>query len=407
MTISWMPLKSVATVRVSNVDKKTVEGDQSVRLCNYTDVYYNNAISEDMSFMSATATREQIRIFGLRKDDVVITKDSETAEDIGIAAYVKSSDRDLVCGYHLAILRPNRKRIHGRFLYWSLVSRHLRDQFAVSATGVTRFGLRSESIAGVKVALYSLEKQVVITDFLDAETDRIDALIGKKRQMLQLLIERSAAIVEQEVRKLAKRHGEQRLKTAVRDVTVGIVITPSLWYADQGVPALRGLNVRPYTIDLTDLVRLSAEGDRIHEKSKLYSGDVVVVRTGQAGAAAVVPSELDGANCIDLLIVRPGSLDARFLVYVLNSDWTRKHISKYSVGTIQSHFNVSSLTELPIPVPPLDEQRRFALDIVTQLTRLETAQAKLRNQLELLQEHRLALITAAVTREMDVPGVST
>jgi type I restriction enzyme, S subunit len=184
MRIAWVPLKSVVTVRASNVDKKTVEGDQPVRLCNYTDVYYNNTISVDMTFVPATATQEQVRVFGLRKDDVVITKDSETAEDIGIAAYVKSSDRDLVCGYHLAILRPNHTRIHGRFLFWSLMSRHLRDQFAISATGVTRFGLRTESIASSKVALCSLEKQVVIADFLDAETGRIDALIAKKVRLI-------------------------------------------------------------------------------------------------------------------------------------------------------------------------------------------------------------------------------
>lgn len=65
MSIAWVPLRSVATVRVSNVDKKTVEGDQPVRLCNYTDVYYNDTISADMSFMDATATQEQIRVFGL------------------------------------------------------------------------------------------------------------------------------------------------------------------------------------------------------------------------------------------------------------------------------------------------------------------------------------------------------
>ncbi len=407
MKICWVPLKSVATVRVSNVDKKTVEGGQPVRLCNYTDVYYNNIISADMQFMSATATHEQIRIFALRKDDVIITKDSETAEDIGIAAHVESSDADLVCGYHLAILRPDRRKVNGRFLYWSLMSHHLRDQFSLCATGVTRFGLRTESIASSRVPFYSLGKQIAIADFLDVETARIDALIEKKRQMLKLLTERSAGIVEQSVRDLAERHGEQqRLKTMVRDITVGIVVKPSVWYSDEGVPALRGVNVKPHKIDLSDLVKLSAEGDRVHAKSKLYSGDVVVVRTGQAGAAAVVPPELDSANCIDLLIVRPGSLDANFLAYVLNSDWTHKHISKYSVGSIQSHFNVSSLAELPIPAAPLDEQRRFVLNIDAQLARLEAIQGKLSDQLELLREHRRTLITAAVTGEMDVPGVS-
>lgn len=292
-----------------------------------------------------------------------------------------------------------------RFMSWWLQSDPFVEEIVARSVGVSYPAINPAGLGSIRTPIPPLYVQKRIADFLDTKTARIDMLIAKKRQMLQLLTERSAGIVERSVRDLADRHGEQRLKTAVGDVTVGIVVTPSVWYSEEGVPALRGLNVRPHKIDLSDLVRLSAEGHRIHAKSKLYAGDVVVVRTGQAGAAAVVPPELDDTNCIDLLIVRPGPLDARFLAYVLNSDWTRKHISKHSVGTIQSHFNVSSLAELPIPVPPLDGQQRFVLDIVTQLAKLEAIQAKLSKQLELLQEHRQALITAAVTGEMDVPGV--
>ncbi|MGH3589681.1 MAG: restriction endonuclease subunit S, partial [Pseudonocardiaceae bacterium] len=162
----------------------------------------------------------------------------------------------------------------------------IADQLGAQGLGATFMELSSESLAASKVSAPSLSTQRAIADFLDVETAGIEALIAKKRLMLQLLIERSAGIVEWKVRELVKRHGEQRLKTAVRDVTVGIVVTPSVWYADHGVPAIRGLNVRPYKIDLSDLVKLSAEGHRIHAKSRLHAGDVVVVRTGQAGAAA-------------------------------------------------------------------------------------------------------------------------
>ena len=85
----------------------------------------------------------------------------------------------------------------------------------------------------------------------------------------------------------------------------------------------------------------------MHLKSRLIRGDIVVVRTGQAGAACVVPEDMDGANCVDLLIVRRSPrLDPQFLEYVINSDWTIKHIEQHSVGSIQSHFNVESLKQL-------------------------------------------------------------
>jgi len=73
-----VPLKSVAEIRVSNVDKKSVDGQVPVRLCNYTDVYHRSAIQADQEFMAATATTEQLTAFRLLPGDVVITKDSET-----------------------------------------------------------------------------------------------------------------------------------------------------------------------------------------------------------------------------------------------------------------------------------------------------------------------------------------
>ena len=75
-TMMW--LKHVAAVRPSNVDKKTVEGQEPVRLCNYVDVYKNDYITEDFEFMQASATLGQIAAFTLKAGDVIITKDSET-----------------------------------------------------------------------------------------------------------------------------------------------------------------------------------------------------------------------------------------------------------------------------------------------------------------------------------------
>ena len=75
-------LKTVASVQLSNVDKKSVEGQDSVRLCNYVDVYYNDRITPDLDFMAATATSEQRRHFSLRAGDVLITKDSESGRTL-------------------------------------------------------------------------------------------------------------------------------------------------------------------------------------------------------------------------------------------------------------------------------------------------------------------------------------
>jgi type I restriction enzyme S subunit len=108
------PLKAVSNYSVSNVDKFTTDNEIPIRLCNYTDVYNNEFIRLDLDFMQATATADEIRKFGLLVDDVIITKDSESWDDIGIPAIVQETASDLVCGYHLAVLRPiaDRKFAH-------------------------------------------------------------------------------------------------------------------------------------------------------------------------------------------------------------------------------------------------------------------------------------------------------
>ena len=116
---SWevKPLRATTDYVVSNVDKLSVDHEIPVRLCNYTDVYNNDFISMSLGFMQATATEDEIEKFGLQVGDVVITKDSESWDDIGVPALVRETANDLVCGYHLALLRPRRHQLAGAFLF--------------------------------------------------------------------------------------------------------------------------------------------------------------------------------------------------------------------------------------------------------------------------------------------------
>lgn len=135
------PLKRLARVELSNVDKLTVEGEQPVRLCNYVDVYKNERIEATLPFMQASASNEQIRRLSLRRGDVIITKDSETPDDIGVPALVAEDMHDVVCGYHLALIRPKQARAAGGFLQRLMQSAYVRAEFCCSAVGMTRYGL--------------------------------------------------------------------------------------------------------------------------------------------------------------------------------------------------------------------------------------------------------------------------
>lgn len=293
-------------------------------------------------------------------------------------------------------------RADQRFLWWVL--HHSVTNLQSRATGSTYEAVSVEDVANTLIPLPAMTEQRAIADYLDTETSRIDTLITKKRRMIELLDERRSGAVEAHIRDLAARYGESPLKFHVPAIVVGIVVTPAAFYAETGIPALRGVNVNPGLLDLTDMVYLSEEAHIMHLKSRLVRGDIVVVRTGQAGAACVIPKDMDGANCVDLLIVRRSSrLDPHYLEYVINSDWTIKHIEKHSVGSIQSHFNVESLKQLPVPVPPLVVQAQTAAELKRIVADLDTAMRKLDSQIKLLAERRQALITATVTGESSVP----
>ena len=140
-------LKYACDVFPSNVDKHSRDDEPTVQLCNYTDVYYNERITADMPFMVATASEDQIARFTLRGGDTIITKDSETADDIAIASYVPEDLPGVVCGYHLSMVRP-KGSTSGAFVKRLFDCCYSKGKFAVAANGLTRVGLGQYALAG-------------------------------------------------------------------------------------------------------------------------------------------------------------------------------------------------------------------------------------------------------------------
>jgi len=165
------------------------------------------------------------------------------------------------------------------------------------------------------------------------------------------------------------------------NITVGFVGSMTQEYIESGIPFLRSKNVEPYRINLDDLCYISSKFHQKIKKSALSPGDVVIVRTGKPGAAAIIPESFPVANCSDLVIVRPSpKLDRHFLVYYLNSIAVR-HINSRLVGAVQQHFNIGAARELKICCPPVEEQQ----EIASVLTCLDRKISNLRQQNETLE----------------------
>ena len=181
-----VPLTSVADIRFSSVNKVSQPGEEPVRLCNYTDVYNNDYVTSDMDFMRATATRAEIDRFGLQVGDVVITKDSETPDDIGIPTVVDSSAPDLVCGYHLALLRPNQELVDPTFLAKQLAHDRIARYFGRQANGTTRYGLSTAAISNIPLHLPRPESQrsaSALMRLVDSHITQTDAVITKLKKV--------------------------------------------------------------------------------------------------------------------------------------------------------------------------------------------------------------------------------
>ena len=415
-------LKTFANVQLSNVDKKSEEGQAEVFLCNYVDVYYNERIRLGVDFMSATASEGQMRRFSLRKGDVLITKDSESWTDIAVPAVVAQDLPDVLCGYHLAHIRPG-SNCDGAFLSRSFSAIGPRDQFHISANGITRFGLTSDAIRSGEFPLPPLTEQRAIAAFLDRETARIDELVARKERLIELLREKRAALISRAVTRgldpnvpmkdsgvewlgEIPAHWEVKrlwhLTPPDRRIMYGIVLPGP--HIEDGVPIVKGGDVSPERLRLNLLSRTAAEIECRYERSRLHTGDLVYAIRGSIGDVAMIPGELEGANLTqDAARVGYGKdTSGLWLLYLLKSYAVFSQLEVGALGATIRGINIRDLKRTRIPVPPLSEQQDIADYVESETAKLDGLTTKLREAIDRLRELRTALISATVTGRIDV-----
>lgn len=170
-------LGDIANVEISGVDKKTKDGEQEIRLCNFVDVYYNWAITtaQHDGFMFATARPNEISKFQLKKGQVALTKDSETRDDIGIPTYIADDFDDVILGYHCALITPNKDILDGRYLNALLHTDYAKEYFACNASGSgQRYALSVEALNSFPVPMIPLRDQKRIGEIFSALDKKIE-----------------------------------------------------------------------------------------------------------------------------------------------------------------------------------------------------------------------------------------
>ena len=408
------PLRAVADYSVSNVDKIPAEDEIPVRLCNYSDVYNNEFIGLDLDFMQATATEDEIRKFRLAVDDVIITKDSESWDDIGVPALVRETDDDLVCGYHLAILRPRAGRITGSFLFRCLQAKPVRIQLELAASdGVTRFGVPKSAIGGVWLPAPSLIQQRAITEHLDRETARLDALMAAKERGLGLLAEKRQALITRAVTR-----GLDPDCTLHDSGIFWLGKIPAHWDAiriawlfrerdQRGEPDLPLLEV---SINAGVVLREFSE-EKIESTAADFNtykvarlGDVVFnkMRMWQ-GAVGVAPE--DGLVSPDYVVAAPtGTLSPKYAGLLFRTPVFSAECGRRSHGIVWDRLRLywEEFRDITVALPSPSEQAAIVSYVIAETCKLDALSAATNRTIALLKERRSALIAAAVTGQMEV-----
>lgn len=356
-----------------------------------------------------------------REGDLLVAKITPCFEN-GKGSLARGLENGIGLGTtELHVLRPT-QQLDARFLAYIAFAdafRKLGQAEMKGAAGQQR--VPDDFLRGFTVPLPRLAEQRVICDFLDRETRKINELVAKKERLIELLQERRSALITRAVTKGLDQnvpmknsgvdwlggipmHWEVRpLKRVSSALTVGVVVNPSTYVSDEGVPFLYGSDIKEGRITSETARRMEPKQSEALSKSRLHEGDLVMVRVGAPGVTAVVPPELEGANCASILIIRRSkSFDSRWLCYALNSRAVRYQIEIVQYGAAQEQFNVSHAVEFLVPCPPAAEQRKIAAVLDQWSTEIDALMGAVRRGIDRITEFRTALVSAAVTGKIDV-----
>ena len=419
-----MRLKHIASVSLSNVDKKSVEGQAAVLLCNYTDVYYNSEITPALNFMEATAPADQVKRFRLHIGDVLITKDSETPDDIGVPAVVAEELNGVVCGYHLAMLRPN-NFTNGGYLRYSLASPPFRDHFRSTAHGVTRFGLALDDIGTALTFSPPLPEQQQIAAFLDRKTAELDAVLRLKERQLALLAEKRQALISQAVTRGLDPTAPLKPSGIpwLGDVPGHWEVSPLKFlasFAGGGTPAKENLEFWAGEIPWVSPKDMKSEWiddseDHISEEalatsatSMVATGTVlIVVRSGilKHTIPVAVNSVPVSLNQDMKAVIFGKRVEARYFAYLIRGCQNALLTLWRKAGATVESIEQEYLANTECPVPPRPEQQAIIAYLDRETARMDGIAQAIRTQIGKVREYRQALISAAVTGKIDVRGV--
>lgn len=315
-----------------------------------------------------------------------------------------------------------RAGIHSRFIARLLEAAAPESSRLTDEAGHGTKALRMETWTAMRLPVPPEQEQRAVVAFLDHETAKIDALIAEQEKLIELLKEKRQAVISHAVTKgldpnvpmkdsgvewlgeVPAHWDVKRLKFISPSITVGIVVNPSDYISDEGLPFIYGGDIEEGRIRFESARRIDEPSSARQPKTRLRAGDLLTVRVGAPGVTAIVPPECEGGNCASVMLVRRGSYTSEWLCYAMNSRYLRYQVEVVQYGAAQEQFNISHAINFWVPTPTIGEQAGIAAFLDSATATIDALTDHAGSAIDTLKERRAALISAAVTGQIDVRG---
>ena len=349
--------KSIILLRANNIDDGKI---------NFDDVVY-----VDRSKVSDNQL--------LRNGDILICASSGSKSLVGKAAQV-DFDGEVTFGAFCKVVRPT--TIESNYLGMYFQSPTYRLIISALAQGANINNIKNENINTLLVNVPAKNEQTEAVKILK----KVQVVIHFRQQQLQKLDE----LVKARFIELFGTETEFDKWPCctigdVADVCVGVVIKPTQYYTDKGIPAFRSLNIGEMHVKDSDWVYFTEDGHQKNQKSVVHKNDVLVVRSGAPGTACVATEKYDGYNAVDIIIAHPDNskVNSIFLAAFTNMPHGMNQIRERTGGAAQQHFNVGGYKAMRLIMPSIELQNQYAA-FVEQTDKSKVAVQKALDEAQLL-----------------------
>ena len=355
--------------------------------------------------------------FRLAKGDILVSEGGDAGR-----ATIFNADGEYYFQNAINRVRPNhRRKIEPDFIYYWFTFLKITGYVEMICNVATIPHFTAEKVKAAPLALPPLDMQRRIARFLDEKTARIDGLIEKKRALLDRLAEKRQTLITRAVTKGLNSNAPMkssgicwlgdvpahweiqrldRLTEPRRPIRYGIVLPGP--HVDNGVPIIKGGDVRPERLKLNTLSRTTQEIDAAHSRSRLRAGDIVYSIRGSFGDVELLPPELDGINLTqDAARIAPiNKVDREWLLLTLKSDAVLMQLAAGAIGATIKGINIRDLRRAILPLPPRAEQVALKLWLNGRVAGIDRLEDMVLNSSMRLEEYRATLVTGAVTGQL-------